>query len=215
MEVWKTGDPRVNFEKRFAHYEIYTWTLCNSYLHEKQTSRIQSLSQTSRGQGHKLWYHVKGLVTRNVSVKYENPISSVIKFIAKVKVFQKQVQGQNYGITWKVLSPYERSHHKEYTCNIKSINLLDCRLKQRLKFFLKEDQTSRPDQCQKVKHYGIDREVLSQGTRMKFKSPINGWAVMDKVSFLSAHPTLIHRLGPGLSSRLAKWAGPLQIRCTL
>ena len=31
------------FEKRFAHYEIYTWTLCHSYLHEKQTSRIQSL----------------------------------------------------------------------------------------------------------------------------------------------------------------------------
>ena len=25
------------------HYEIYTWTLCHSYLHEKQTSRIQSL----------------------------------------------------------------------------------------------------------------------------------------------------------------------------
>ena len=45
MEVWKTEDPRVNFEKRFAHYEIYTWTLCNSYLHEKQTSRIQSLNK--------------------------------------------------------------------------------------------------------------------------------------------------------------------------
>ena len=36
-------DECVNFEKRFAHYEIYTWTLCHSYLHEKQTSRIQSL----------------------------------------------------------------------------------------------------------------------------------------------------------------------------
>ena len=43
MEVWKTEEPRVNFEKRFAHYEIYTWTLCHSYLHEKQTSKIQSL----------------------------------------------------------------------------------------------------------------------------------------------------------------------------
>ena len=45
MEVWKTEDPSVNFEKRFAHYEIYTWTVCRSYLHEKQTSRIQSLSE--------------------------------------------------------------------------------------------------------------------------------------------------------------------------
>ena len=44
VHVWKTEDPRVNFEKRFAHYEIYTWILCLSYLHEKQTSRIQSLN---------------------------------------------------------------------------------------------------------------------------------------------------------------------------
>ena len=47
MEAWKTEDPRVNFEKRFAHYEIYTLTLCHSYLHEKQTYRIQSLNKTS------------------------------------------------------------------------------------------------------------------------------------------------------------------------
>ena len=45
MEVWKTEDPCVNFEKHFPPYEIYTWTLCNSYLHEKQTSRIQSLNK--------------------------------------------------------------------------------------------------------------------------------------------------------------------------
>ena len=36
MEVWKTEDPRVDFEKRFEHYEIYTWTFCHSYLHELQ-----------------------------------------------------------------------------------------------------------------------------------------------------------------------------------
>ena len=47
MEVWKAEDPRVNFEKRFAHYEIYTWTICHSYLHEKQTSRIQSLIENN------------------------------------------------------------------------------------------------------------------------------------------------------------------------
>ena len=47
MEVWKTEGPRVNFEKRLVHYEIYTWTLCHSYLHEKKkkTSRIQSLNK--------------------------------------------------------------------------------------------------------------------------------------------------------------------------
>ena len=38
-----TGGPRVNFVMREALFEIYTWILCLSYLHEKQTSRIQSL----------------------------------------------------------------------------------------------------------------------------------------------------------------------------
>ena len=61
MEVWKTEDPRVNFEKRFAHYEIYTWTLCHSYLHEKQTSRIQSLIILYLANGH-LWR----FITRDV-----------------------------------------------------------------------------------------------------------------------------------------------------
>ena len=43
----------------------------------------------SRSQGQKLWYHVKGLVTMNTHVQYESPISSGLKVMAKVKVFQK------------------------------------------------------------------------------------------------------------------------------
>ena len=43
MEVWITEGPRVNFIMREALFEIYTWILRLSYLHEKQTSRIQSL----------------------------------------------------------------------------------------------------------------------------------------------------------------------------
>ena len=35
---------------KYAHYEIYTWTFCHSYLHEKQTSRIQSLSIAAHSQ---------------------------------------------------------------------------------------------------------------------------------------------------------------------
>ena len=38
-------------------------------------------------QGQKLWYHVKGLVTRNTHVQYESPITSGKKVMAKVKVF--------------------------------------------------------------------------------------------------------------------------------
>ena len=47
-------------------------------------------SSRSRSQGQKLWYHKKGLVTRNAHVQYENPISSGKKVMAKVKVFQGQ-----------------------------------------------------------------------------------------------------------------------------
>ena len=35
-----TEGPGVNFVMREALFEIYTWMLCLSYLHEKQTSRI-------------------------------------------------------------------------------------------------------------------------------------------------------------------------------
>ena len=38
-----TEGPRVNFVMRETLFEIYTWILCLPYLHEKRTSRIQSL----------------------------------------------------------------------------------------------------------------------------------------------------------------------------
>ena len=37
----------------------------------------------------KNWYPWKGLVTRNVHVKYESPTSSAYEAMAKVKVFEK------------------------------------------------------------------------------------------------------------------------------
>ena len=36
-----------------------------------------------------IWYHVKGLVIMNTHVQYKSPISSGLKVMAKVKVFQK------------------------------------------------------------------------------------------------------------------------------
>ena len=69
----------------------------------------------SRGGRHRqnqnLWYQYKGLVTRNMNLKYESPITYHSKDIANVKVFEKWVklQGQghkvkNYGTNRKVLS---------------------------------------------------------------------------------------------------------------
>ena len=71
------------------------------------------VGQTSRSmsEGQKLRYHVKGLVTRNTHMQYENPISSSKKVISKVKVFinkdKLRCQGHdvnNYGNMSKVLS---------------------------------------------------------------------------------------------------------------
>ena len=38
-----TEGQRANFVMREALFEIYSWILCLSYLHEKQASTIQSL----------------------------------------------------------------------------------------------------------------------------------------------------------------------------
>ena len=49
------------------------------FLKVGQTSRLRS-------QGQNLWYHVKGLVTRNTHIQYESSITSGLKDMAKVKV---------------------------------------------------------------------------------------------------------------------------------
>ena len=51
----------------------------------------------SKSRGQKLWYHVKGLVTRNTHVQCESPITSGYYVMAKVKVFQKYVKLQGQG----------------------------------------------------------------------------------------------------------------------
>ena len=59
--------------------------------------------------GQKLWNEMKGLATRNTDAQYENPITSSLKVMSKVKVFQNYVKHpshkvKNYGTVWKVLS---------------------------------------------------------------------------------------------------------------
>ena len=114
--------------------------MCNmkaiSLLIRKLWQRLKFFKRRSRSKGQKLWYHVKGLVTRNKHVQYESPISSGKKVIAKVKIFQKWVklQGQghevkNYGTIWKVLS------QGIHMCNMKALSLLVRKLWQRFKFF--------------------------------------------------------------------------------
>ena len=55
---------------------------CGVQVYFKSWSTSGSLSQ-----GQKLWYHVKGLVTRNTHEQYECPIISCLKVMAKVKLF--------------------------------------------------------------------------------------------------------------------------------
>ena len=57
-----------------------------SLLKVGQTSR-------SRSQGQNVWYHLKGLVTRNTYVQYESPTSSDLKVMTKVKGFVHAANG--------------------------------------------------------------------------------------------------------------------------
>ena len=128
--MWKVLSQGIHMCNMKA-LSLLVWKLWTRLKFSKvgQTSR-------SRSQGQKLWYHVKGLVTRNTHVQYESPmISSGLKVMDKVKVFQKKVklQGQghkvkNYGTMWKVLL------QGIHMSNMKALSLLVRKLWPRLKF---------------------------------------------------------------------------------
>jgi hypothetical protein len=50
--------------------------------------------QCQRSEGAKSWYQMKGLAGRNTHVKYESPTTYQSKFMTKVKVFEKNFEGQ-------------------------------------------------------------------------------------------------------------------------
>ena len=98
-------------------------------------AKVKVFHKKVKLQGQSLWYHMKGIVTRNTYVQYKSPTSSGLKVMANVKVFQKYVklQGQGhkvkiYGSMWKVLS------QGIHMCNMKALPLLVWKLWPRLKF---------------------------------------------------------------------------------
>ena len=72
-----------------------------------QTSR-------SRSQGQKLCFHVKGLVTRNTHGQHESPITSGLKVMSKVKVFQKQVKLEGNKLRYHEKVLVIRNTHMKY-----------------------------------------------------------------------------------------------------
>ena len=70
----------------------------------------------------KLRYYIKGLVTRNTHVKYESPVSSGKKVMAKFKVFQKKVklQGQGKKLQYHVKILVKRNTNVQYESPITS-----------------------------------------------------------------------------------------------
>jgi hypothetical protein len=55
-------------------------------------------NQNSRSRCQNLWYQYKSLVTRNMHMKYENPITYHSKDMANVKVFEKWVKFQGHNV---------------------------------------------------------------------------------------------------------------------
>ena len=52
---------------------------------------------------------------RNTELQYENPNSSGLKVMAKVKVFQKYIKQQGQGYNVQNIVPSQRSCYKEYS----------------------------------------------------------------------------------------------------
>ena len=83
MEVWMTEGPRVNFVMREALFEIYTWILWLSYLHEKQTSRIQSLYIYTLSKLYRFGYEISVFLIQNTrSLFYGGHYSSLHQLIS-------------------------------------------------------------------------------------------------------------------------------------
>ena len=66
----------------------------------------------------KIWYHVKGLVTRNTHLQYESPIASGLKVMAKFNFFKSRSNFKVKVTISKIMVPRERICHKEYTYEI-------------------------------------------------------------------------------------------------
>ena len=116
LKVWKLW-PRLKFFKSRSNFKVKIYGtmwkvlsqgihMCNmkasSLLVWKLWSRLKFLchlrsiathslkvgqTSRSRSRGQHLWYHVKGLVTRNKHMKYESFIFNGLKIMGKVKVF--------------------------------------------------------------------------------------------------------------------------------
>ena len=83
---------------------------------------------------------MKGLVTRNTHTQYESPITSGLKVMAKVKVFQKWVtlQGQDQKLWYHVKGLVTSTTHVQYESPITSSLKIIARVK-----FFKSKQTSK------------------------------------------------------------------------
>ena len=82
----------------------------------KSFSKVDQTSR-SRSWGQKLWYHVKGLVTKNTHVQYESPLL-VRKLWPRLKFFKSRSNFNVKVTRSKIMVPCESSCHKKYTCAI-------------------------------------------------------------------------------------------------
>jgi hypothetical protein len=95
---------KMCYETQMPPYEANSR---GGHHHQNPTSRFKNL---------RLQY--KGLVIRNMHMKYKSPITYHSKHMAKVKVFKKWVKLQGQVTRSKNLVPIERSFHMEHTYEI-------------------------------------------------------------------------------------------------
>ena len=88
--------------------------------------KFSKVGQTSRSRsrGQKLWYHVKGLVSRNTFEQYQSPITSGKKVMAKVNFFKvgqtSRSRSQSQKVWCHVKGLVTRNTHVQYESLISS-----------------------------------------------------------------------------------------------
>ena len=88
-QMLKFSDITFWYERKGHHHKKYIHVCEMAKVFRYVGQRSQSMSRHQQ-----LWYDQKGLVTRNVHVKYESSISCVSKVMANVKICRYMYVGQ-------------------------------------------------------------------------------------------------------------------------
>ena len=157
------------------------------WLNSGQGWSFSQVGQTSRSrpQGKKVWFHVKGLVTRNTHVNIKALSLLVWKLWPRLKFFKSRSNIKVKVTRSKIMVPSERSCHKEYIRTIWKPYHLWFESYGQGSSSSKVGQTSR-SRSQDQKFWYHVKGFVIRNTHMKSLS-LMVWKLWPRLEFLFTH----------------------------